>query len=116
MYIFNRITVVPQLPKELKKLTEIANNLWWSWNTEFLKIFKMIDPDLWERIDKNPTKFLKLVAQEKIEKAAKNEEILKLYDQVVGYYENYIYSKDTWFAKKYPNNKQDLIAYFSAEY
>ena len=76
----------------------------------------MIDPDLWERIDKNPTKFLKLVAQEKIEKAAKNEEILKLYDQVVGYYENYIYSKDTWFAKKYPNNKQDLIAYFSAEY
>ena len=47
MYIFNRITVVPQLPKELKKLTEIANNLWWSWNTEFLKIFKMIDPDLW---------------------------------------------------------------------
>ena len=116
MYIFNRITVVPQLPKELKKLTEIANNLWWSWNTEFLKIFKMIDPDLWERIDKNPTKFLKLVAQEKIEKAAKNEEILKIYDQVVGYYENYIYSKDTWFAKKYPNNKQDLIAYFSAEY
>lgn len=116
MYIFNRITVVPQLPKELKKLTEIANNLWWSWNTEFLKIFKMIDPGLWERIDKNPTKFLKLVAQEKIEKAAKNEEILKLYDQVVGYYENYIYSKDTWFAKKYPNNKQDLIAYFSAEY
>ncbi len=25
-------------------------------------------------------------------------------------------SKDTWFAKKYPNNKKDLIAYFSAEY
>ena len=38
MYIFNRITVVPQLPKELKRLSEIANNLWWSWNTEFLKI------------------------------------------------------------------------------
>ena len=116
MYIFNRITVVPQLPKELKKLTEISNNLWWSWNTEFLKIFKMIDPDLWERIDKNPTKFLKLVAQEKIEKAVKNEEILKLYEKVVDNYENYIYSKDTWFAKKYPNNKKDLIAYFSAEY
>lgn len=116
MYIFNRITVVPQLPKELKKLSEITNNLWWSWNTEFLKIFKMIDPDLWERIDKNPTKFLKLVSQEKIEKAAKNEEIIKLYDNVVSNYENYIYSKDTWFTKKYPNNKKDLIAYFSAEY
>ena len=116
MYIFNRITVVPQLPKELKKLSEIANNLWWSWNTEFLKIFKMIDPDLWERCDKNPTKFLKLVGQEKIEKAAKNEEVLKLYENVVANYENYIYSKDTWFSKRYPNNKKDVIAYFSAEY
>ena len=116
MYIFNRITVVPQLPKELNKLSEIANNLWWSWNTEFLKIFKMIDPDLWERIDKNPTKFLKLVSQEKIEKAAKNEEIIKLYEKVVAYYESYIYSKDTWFTKRYPNNKKDQIAYFSAEY
>ncbi len=116
MYIFNRITVVPQLPKELKRLSEIANNLWWSWNTEFLQIFKMIDPDLWERIDKNPTKFLKLVSQEKIEKASKNEEVLKLYEAVVSNYENYICSKDTWFARKYPNNKKDLIAYFSAEY
>ena len=61
MYIFNRITVVPQLPKRIEKLSEIANNLWWSWNTEFLKLFKMIDLDLWESIDKNPTKFLKLV-------------------------------------------------------
>ena len=76
MYIFNRITVIPQLPKELKKLSEIANNLWWSWNTEFLQIFKMIDPDLWERIDKNPTKFLKLVSQEKIEKIITNPEYL----------------------------------------
>ena len=25
-------------------------------------------------------------------------------------------SKDTWFANKYPENKKDLIAYFSAEY
>ena len=116
MYIFNRITVVPQLPKELKRLTEIANNLWWSWNTEFLKIFKLIDQDLWERIDKNPTKFLKLVSQDKIEKASKNEEILKLYESVVSNYDGYMLSKETWFSKKYPQNKNDLIAYFSAEY
>ena len=32
MYIFNRVTVVPQLPDRIAKLPEIANNLWWSWN------------------------------------------------------------------------------------
>ena len=116
MYIFNRITVVPQLPKRIEKLSEIANNLWWSWNTEFLKLFKMIDLDLWESIDKNPTKFLKLVNQEKIEKMATDTEFLKAYDKVVCNYDSYIYSKDTWFAKKHPNNKKDTIAYFSAEY
>ena len=25
-------------------------------------------------------------------------------------------SKNTWFSKEYSNNKEDLIAYFSAEY
>ena len=115
MYVFNRITVIPQLPKRIGKLSEIANNLWWSWNTEFLQLFKMIDMDLWETIDKNPTKFLKLVNQGKIEKAADNSEFLKLYDKVVENYENYMKSTDTWFNKKYPNSK-DIISYFSAEY
>ena len=43
MYIFNRITVNPQLPKRIEKLSEIGYNLWWSWNTEFLKLFKEMD-------------------------------------------------------------------------
>ena len=40
MYMFNRIIVNPQLPSRINKISEIANNLWWSWNTDFLKIFK----------------------------------------------------------------------------
>ena len=66
MYVFNRITVNPQLPKRINKLTEIANNLWWSWNTEFLRLLKRIDLDLWETVGKNPVKFLKTVSQEKL--------------------------------------------------
>ena len=116
MYMFNRITVNPQLPTRINKLTEIANNLWWSWNTEFLKIFKEIDIDLWERVDKNPVKFLKLVSQEKLEQAVLNPSILKQYDKIVDDFEGYMNSKNTWFSKKHPNNKNDLIAYFSAEY
>ena len=56
MYLFNRITVNPQLPKRIEKLSEIANNLWWSWNTEFLRLFQRIDGDLWEESNKNPVK------------------------------------------------------------
>ena len=116
MYVFNRITVNPQLPKRIEKLSEIAYNLWWSWNTEFLRLFKQMDIDLWERVDKNPVKFLKLVSQEKLEEATQNTEFLKAYDKIVEDFEDYMKSKSTWFAKKYPDNKHDLIAYFSAEY
>ena len=116
MYIFNKITVNPQLPKSIERLSEIAENLWWSWNTEFLRIFKMIDIDLWERCGKNPIKFLKLVEQEKLERAANNAEIIKAYKENVDNFDAYIKSKNTWFNKKYPNNKEDMIGYFSAEY
>lgn len=116
MYMFNRITVNPQLPKRINKLSIIANNLWWAWNTEYLRLFKYIDIDLWEMVGKNPVKFLKQVSQEKLEQAAQNQELLKKYDKVVNDFEGYMSSKNTWFSKKYPANKENLIAYFSAEY
>ena len=116
MYIFNKITVNPQLPKSIERLGEITENLWWSWNTEFLKIFKEIDIDLWEKCDKNPVKFLKQVEQEKLEKAAVNPEILRIYKTNVDNFENYMKSKNTWFSRTYPENKDNVIAYFSAEY
>ena len=116
MYVFNKIIVNPQLPKNINRLQEIANNLWWSWNTEFLRLFKKIDQDLWEQVDKNPVKFLKRVSQERLEKAADDDKFVKEYNKIVRNFDDYMTSKDTWFNKTYPENKKDLIAYFSAEY
>ena len=116
MYIFNKITVNPQLPKRINRLTEISNNLWWSWNTEFLRLLKRIDEDLWETCDKNPVKFLKQVSQEKLEEAEDDTSFLREYDKIVDNFDSYMESKDTWFSQKYPDNQNDLIAYFSAEY
>ena len=116
MYVFNKITVTPQLPERIKDLSVIANNLWRSWNTEFLRLFKQIDVDLWEKVEKNPVKFLKLISQDKLNDVLQNNEFLKQYDELLENFRNYMESKNTWFSKKYPNNKNDLIAYFSAEY
>ena len=116
MYIFNKVTVNPQLPKSIEKLGEISENLWWSWNTEFLKIFKEIDIDLWEQCNKNPVKFLRLVDQEKLERASTDPEILRNYRVNVDNFESYMKSRTTWFSKQYPENKDDVIAYFSSEY
>ena len=116
MDVFNIITVNPQLPKRIGRITEIANNLWWSWNTDFLGLFKMIDIDLWERCNKNPVKFLKSVDQQRLENASKDVAFVKEYDKIVNDFDGYMNSKNTWFNQKYPDNRNDLIAYFSAEY
>ena len=116
MYVFNKITVTPQLPTKINKLSTVADNLWWSWNTDFLKLFKKIDGDLWEKVNKNPVKFLKLVSQERLEKVSNDQDFVKEYEKVVDNFEYYMNSKNTWFKKTYPENKYDLIAYFSAEY
>ena len=69
MYMFNKITVMPQLPERIRGLSIIANNLWWSWNTEFLKLFKTIDIDLWERVEKS----LKAVGMYQFRNASPNK-------------------------------------------
>ncbi len=115
-FIFNKITVKSQLPKRIEKIYDISYNMWWSWNTEFLRLFKILDIDLWEKCNKSPIKFLKLVSQDKLEKASKDDTFLKQYDKIVSDFENYMNSKSTYFSRKYPENKDDLIAYFSAEY
>ena len=116
MYVFNKITVMPQLPERIRGLSIIANNLWWSWNTEFLQLFKVIDIDLWEKVNKNPIKFLNLISQEKLDSIIEDKAFLKEYDEIYENFKDYMESKSTWFTKKYPNNQNDLIAYFSAEY
>lgn len=116
MYLFNRITVNPQLPKRINRLLEVSHNLWWAWNTEFLQLFKIIDENLWLQSGKNPVKFLKLVDQRRLEKASEDYDFLRRYDKIVEDFDAYMESKNTWFNKNHPDNKEDLIAYFSAEY
>ena len=39
----SKFTVVPQLPKSLSKLLDIANNVWWSWHPDAIELFIRID-------------------------------------------------------------------------
>jgi len=116
MYLFGKVTVIPKVPDRINRLEEIAYNLWWSWNTETLKLFKAIDIDLWENCQKNPIKFINNVEQSKLEEAAVNEDFLSQYDLILSKFDSYMNETNTWFNKTYPDKKDNKIAYFSAEY
>ena len=54
---WNRMMVEKNLPERLRPLEELAHNLWWCWNPGARDLFEEIDPDLWNRSERNPIAF-----------------------------------------------------------
>jgi starch phosphorylase len=116
MYAYEKITVVPKLPERINKLNELAYNLWWSWNTHAVSVFESIDQELWIECEENPVRFLQQVSSKKLEAAADNHEYLLIYDNIINQFNTYMNADDTWFIRNFPDKKDNIIAYFSAEY
>lgn len=104
------------MPERLVRLRELAYNLWWAWHPEAQELFQTIDPDLWELVYHNPVDFLRDVRQRKLEAVAADPAYLKRYDAVLASLDSYMKAKKTWFTRTYPDAKNTLIAYFSAEF
>lgn len=103
-------------PERIARLRELAYNLWWTWHPEAQDLYRSIDPELWELVYHNPVEFLRDVRQRKLEAAANDPAYLKRYDAVLKSFDSYMSAKKTWFSKNYPDAKDTLIAYFSAEF
>lgn len=116
MYLLGRITVTSVLPEELKRLEDIAYNLWWSWNSEAIDLFREIDLPLWEKLGKNPVRFLQEVSRKKLEVKLNNPDYMNRYHEIIGRFDNYMSDSNTWFSRNHPDNKDYRIAYFSAEF
>ncbi|MDQ2085485.1 alpha-glucan family phosphorylase [Herbivorax sp. ANBcel31] len=116
MYLFGKITVTAVIPNELSKLKDIAFNLWWSWNSDAIDLYREIDLALWEKLGKNPVRFLKEVSQKKLEAKVNDPDYMQKYEDVVKKYESYMEETDTWFNRNFPDKKDHMVAYFSAEY
>ena len=61
-------------PAKLEKLTKLAGNLWWVWNSEAKELFKECDSELWEKVGNNPVLFLERIKIDTLEKIEKDEE------------------------------------------
>jgi starch phosphorylase len=90
--------VLPALPDSLKGLETIAGNMFWSWNPEFVELFKRIDSNLWTTCGHNPVKLLGSVSQEQLEALAENQgfvcELQRALEKLKAYLDG-----PTWFEK-----------------
>ncbi len=109
-------SVIPQLPRPLERLRELAWNLRFSWDPATLDLFRMIDPNLWEDSRHNPVHFLGRVSQARLEQCAQDDAILANIQRVWNDYSRYLASSQTWFVKSGESSDTTTIAYFSAEF
>src|SRR5215813_2094386 len=112
----NRYATRPPLPEPLKRLAELATDLWWSWNSEGRRVFRRLDYTLWRTTAHNPVRMLWLVAQAKLEAAARDPEFLRLYDAAMAGLDAARAARNTWWASKFPELSGQCVAYFSAEF
>src|SRR6266852_2546962 len=64
MPTFQIYNVIPTLPAVLEPLREMTFNLWWTWEPSARRLFRHLDPDLWNRTNHNPVRMLQLARQD----------------------------------------------------
>lgn len=106
--IWRDIVVKSNLPESLSKLDELAQNIWWSWNSDAKKLFREIYRPAWKEAESNPVQLLNLLSYEKLVALGKDEEFTKKVDQVYDEFKAYMNE---------PIDKtRPSISYFSMEY
>jgi len=108
-------TVLPALPESLQDLELIARNMFWSWNSDFVELFKRIDNNLWVACNHNPVEFLGNIAQSKLESMAGNKGFLCELQRAVVKLKSYT-DGPTWYEQVCSEIPKPVIAYFSAEF
>ncbi|MEO7166140.1 MAG: alpha-glucan family phosphorylase [Spartobacteria bacterium] len=108
--------VIPNLPAKLEPLREMVFNLWWTWEPSARRLFRHLDPQLWNRTNHNPVRMLQLSRQARLVEVAEDEVFLRELAEVHSSYKNYLARKDTYGKTGAGQAIKKPIAYFSAEF
>ncbi|MDX1600076.1 MAG: alpha-glucan family phosphorylase [Anaerolineales bacterium] len=105
------------LPHRLRRLADLAYNLWWTWQPGASEIFARIDRELWQDTYHNPVRFLRQVSDERLKEATQDATYLDVYDELTGRFDRYMAADaESWASRRYPDPDEQLTAYFSTEF
>jgi starch phosphorylase len=105
----------PAIPERLKRLPELATDLWWTWNIQAREVFRKLDYPLWRQTAHNPVLMLRVISPDLLERAARDDRFLAVYDAAIEALDRARSARDTWWQRRFPD-ATGPIAYFSAEF
>ena len=106
---------IGSIPARVHRLPELAQDLWWTWNTPAREVFRRLDYPLWRQTAHNPVLMLRLVSPEILAAAAADDRFVTLYDSAIDALDAARSARDTWWLRRVaPSNGS--VAYFSAEF
>ncbi|WP_261807659.1 alpha-glucan family phosphorylase [Paenibacillus sp. N3.4] len=103
------------LPPNINRLSDLAYNLWFSWNHDALELFARIDPVQWKQSGHNPVRLLHEASESQLQQLSEDPDFLQSYQQVIAQFDDYL-NGSTWFREKHADRDYVQIAYFSAEF
>ena len=116
MPTFQIYNVTPILPTTLEPLREMSFNLWWTWEPSARRLFRHLDPELWDRTNHNPIRMLQLSRQSRLEELSQDKNFLRELKQIFEEFERYLGRQDTYGKTGAGSAIKNPIAYFSAEF
>ncbi len=106
----------PDIPKTLSRLPEIANDLYYSWNSEVRMLFRRLDEALWEKCNHNPKLLLRRVSQKVLDDASLDSNFLEDFSRILSSYTAYQNLELSPILSQSFDPDTDLIAYFCLEF
>jgi starch phosphorylase len=116
MPTFQTYSVTPTLPAALEPLREMTFNLWWTWEPSARRLFRHLDPELWDRTNHNPVRMLQLSRQARLEEVSQDKTFLRELKQVHDGFKKYLERQDTYGKTGAGSAIKKPVAYFSAEF
>src|ERR1017187_4389349 len=116
MPTFQTYNVTPTLPDALDPLREMTFNLWWTWEPSARRLFRHLDPELWDRTNHNPVRMLQLSRQARLEEVSQDKTFLRELKQVYDAFKQYLERQDTYGKTGAGAAIKKPVAYFSAEF
>ncbi len=99
-----------------EKLSELARNMWWSWQPDVTAIFREIDPKLWSALSHNPILLLREYGPDRLEARAREEVLHSRINAAYREWKEYMEATDTWGHTHAGVLGFRPAAYFSAEF